>query len=59
MARIIEQKIKIPLSEFILKSKEVSGEIRFALTKKMIFEINLESEKNIVLGLKRRKCFNI
>ena len=25
MARIIEQKIKIPLSEFILKSKEISG----------------------------------
>ena len=51
MARIIEQKIKIPLSEFILKSKEVSGEIKVCFNKKNDnFEINLESKKkNIVL----------
>ena len=46
MARIIEQKIKIPLSEFILKSKEVSGEIKVCFNKKIDnFEINLESKK--------------
>ena len=46
MARIIEQKIKIPLSEFILKSKEISGEIKVCFNKKEDdFEINFESKK--------------
>ena len=46
MARIIEQKIKVPLSEFILKSKDVSGEIKVCFNKKKDnFEINFESKK--------------
>ena len=46
MARIIEQKIKIPLSEFILKSKEISGEIKVCFNKKEgDFEINFEPKK--------------
>ena len=31
MGRIIEEKIKIPLSEFILKSKKAEVRLRFAL----------------------------
>ena len=51
MARIIEQKIKIPLSEFILKSKEFSGEIKICYDKKNNeFEINFESKK-------KKKCY--
>ena len=55
MARIIEQKIKIPLSEFILKSKEFSGEIKICYDKKNNeFEINFESKekKTLLLALK-------
>ena len=53
MARIIEQKIKIPLSEFILKSKEFSGEIKICYDKKNNeFEINFESKekKNVTIS---------
>ena len=52
MGRIIEEKIKIPLSEFILKSKKVRGEIKVCFNKvKDKFEINTESaKKNIRLN---------
>ena len=47
MGRVIEEKIKIPLSELILKSKKIKGEINvnFNKKKKDKFEITLESTK--------------
>ena len=46
MARIIEQRIKIPLSELIIKTKEVSGEIKVCFNEqKDQFEVSLESKK--------------
>ena len=46
MARIIEQRIKIPLSELIIKTKEASGEIKVCFNEqKYQFEVSLESKK--------------
>ena len=46
MARIIEQRIKIPLSELIIKTKEVSGEIKVCFNEqKDQFEVSLETKK--------------
>ena len=51
MGRIIEEKNKIPLSEFILKSKKFRGEIKVCFNKvKDKFEITTESAKNISLN---------
>tara|TARA_B100000524_G_scaffold267451_1_gene146699 strand:- start:41 stop:754 length:714 start_codon:yes stop_codon:yes gene_type:complete len=52
MGRIIEEKIKIPLSEFILKSKKADGEIKVCFNKKKDrFEINIESKNKKKVSL--------
>ena len=46
MARIIEQRIKIPLSELIIKTKKASGEIKVCFNEQRDqFEVSLESKK--------------
>ena len=46
MGRVIEEKIKIPLSELILKSKKIKVEKNVNFNKKKDkFEITLESTK--------------
>lgn len=53
MARIIQEKIKIPLSEFILKSKHPTGTIKVDFCKdknKFILQYDTKEEKKLTFS---------
>jgi ATP-dependent Clp protease ATP-binding subunit ClpA len=53
MARVIQEKIKIPLSEFILKSKHLAGTIKVDFCKnknKFILQYDNKEEKKLTFS---------